>query len=147
MTISRSHAQQHIPKGVKSSSEPTGLRALIVDDESIMLVIGSNMLKALGFRVDAVSGGDDALECLKKYKYDLVLTDLVMSEMDGIELARRIRLLSKQTKIVVITGATFDQVRERMTSTAADRWLFKPISYPQLEEVVSQFFPGNTGCQ
>lgn len=136
-----------IPKNLHSPSKPTGLRALIVDDDSIMLAIGGNMLDSLGFTVDSADGSVEALNYLGKYSYDLVMTDLIMSEMDGIELARRIRHVSKNTKIVIMTGAQLDQVREKMTATETDCWLFKPFGFLQLEEAVNQFFQGGAGCQ
>lgn len=119
----------------------SGLRALIVDDEMIMLTIGGSMLENLGFQVDSAGGGDDALQCLKKRRYDLVLTDLVMSGIDGLELSRRIRQLSSGTKIIIMTGAQFGKDLDKVTSQLADRWLFKPFGFPQLEETVSCFFP------
>ena len=138
--------QKLIPKNLNFPSKPTRLRALIVDDDSIMLAIGGNMLDSLGFTVDSADGSVEALNYLGKYRYDLVMTDLIMSEMDGIELARRIRHVSKKTKIVIMTGTQLDQVRE-MTATETDCWLFKPFGLLQLEEAVNQFFPGDVGCQ
>lgn len=128
-------------KGAKPPRVSSGLRALIVDDEKIMLTIGGNMLENLGFQVDAAGCGDDALLCLKKRRYDLVLTDLVMSGIDGIELSRRIRQVSSGTKIIIMTGAQFGKDLDKKTSMVADRWLFKPFGFPQLEETVSCFFP------
>lgn len=131
------------PQEVASQSKPTTPRVLIVDDECIVLTICSNMLINLDFRVDVASSGNEALEYLKKHRYDLVLSDLIMPEMDGVELAGRIRQLAKNTKIVIMTGATQNQVWESINTTVADRWLFKPIGFSQLEEMVSHFFPSD----
>ena len=141
MTTSLTPPQQKGRDGATLSRASTARRALIVDDERIMLTIGGCMLESLGFQVDTAGGGGDALKCLDTCRYDLVMTDLVMEGMDGVELARRIRNLSKKTKIVMMTGSKPEQVRDKMALTKVDRWLFKPFGISQLQELLGQMYP------
>lgn len=140
MTTSLTPQKQKAQGGATKSPPSTGRRALIVDDERIMQTIGGNMLECLGFHVDTAGDGGSALKCLDTCRYDLVLTDLVMEGIDGVELAHRIRHLSNTTKIVIMTGSKPEQVRDKMTLSKVDRWLFKPFGFPQLREILDQIY-------
>lgn len=76
---------------------------LAEDDESMRRFLGSALIKA-GHEVDSHGQGDDAYEELKQGLYDLLLTDIVMPGMDGIELARRATEIDPNIKIMFITG-------------------------------------------
>jgi len=124
-----------------SPPDPVSLRALVVDDEPLMVRIASLMLENLGFRVDTACDGREALQRFLFNRYDLVLTDLVMPGMDGHELARWVKLVAKDTVVIMMTGASRNQVNEKMREEVADHWLFKAFSVNQLAGLVGAYFP------
>ncbi|WP_370030271.1 cell cycle two-component system response regulator CpdR [Qipengyuania mesophila] len=79
-------------------------RILLAEDDDAMRVYLERALVKAGYAVDSVDRGTDALPLLEKGNYDLLLSDIVMPEMDGIELAQRCNEVSPDTKVMFITG-------------------------------------------
>lgn len=85
-----------------NNSQP--LQILLAEDDEAMRGYISRALEKAGFAVVAVDRGTDAIPMLEKGHFDLLLSDIVMPEMDGIELAQRCNELSPRTKVMFITG-------------------------------------------
>ena len=86
-------------------SEPSHYRRiLLAEDEEAMRTYLSRALEKAGYAVDSVDCGTAALPLLETGEYDLLLSDIVMPEMDGIELAQRCNEMSPNTKVMFITG-------------------------------------------
>ncbi|MEP0190731.1 MAG: response regulator [Erythrobacter sp.] len=79
-------------------------RILLAEDEEAMRTYLSRALEKAGYQVETVDRGTDAVPMLEKDHYDLLLSDIVMPEMDGIELAQRCAEISPRTKVMFITG-------------------------------------------
>jgi CheY-like chemotaxis protein len=75
---------------------------LVVDDEPIVIKSCKRILKAEGYNVNSATSGQDAINILQEKDYDLVITDLKMPEVDGIDLIKWLRSSKPQTGIVVI---------------------------------------------
>ena len=91
-------------------------KILIVDDEQSMRETLSIMLEREGFTVDSSSGGSEALEMCGQNNYDLVITDLKMPEMNGIELIEAIYSKGYDLPVIVMTAyATKDQAIKALT--------------------------------
>jgi two-component system cell cycle response regulator CpdR len=80
------------------------IRILLAEDEEAMRTYLARALENAGYDVIAVDRGTDALPHLEREHFDLLLSDIVMPEMDGIELAQRCAELSPDTKVMFITG-------------------------------------------
>jgi two-component system cell cycle response regulator CpdR len=80
------------------------IRILLAEDEEAMRAHLSRALENAGFEVIAVGRGTEAVPLLEEYHFDLLLSDIVMPEMDGIELAQRCAEISPRTKVMFITG-------------------------------------------
>jgi len=80
------------------------IRILLAEDDLAMRTYLKRALETAGYTVDAVDRGTDALPLLETQVYDLLLSDIVMPEMDGIELAQHCNEISPQTKVMFITG-------------------------------------------
>lgn len=80
------------------------IRILLAEDEEAMRAYLTRALERAGYDVVAVDRGTAALPFLEREKFDLLLSDIVMPEMDGIELAQRCAEVSPQTKVMFITG-------------------------------------------
>jgi len=86
-------------------SEPIPFRRiLLAEDEEAMRSYLARALEKAGYAVDSVNCGTAALPLLEDGDYDLLLSDIVMPEMDGIELAQRCNEISPETKVMFITG-------------------------------------------
>ena len=85
-------------------SEPQPKRILLAEDDEAMRTYLERALNQAGYRVDSVDRGTEALPLLESAHYDLLLSDIVMPEMDGIELAQRCNEISPTTKVMFITG-------------------------------------------
>lgn len=82
----------------------TMIRILLAEDEDAMRHYLARALENAGYEVTAVDRGTAALPLLQREHFDLLLSDIVMPEMDGIELAQRCAEISPETKVIFITG-------------------------------------------
>jgi len=90
---------------VRNSSPTTPhARILLVDDNVHGLSARKSVLEELGHEIGTASGGEEALECVKQRKFDLVVTDYKMQSMDGLELIVRLREQSPDLPIILISG-------------------------------------------
>lgn len=108
------------------------MRVLLVNDD---LTTGRGLtliLKATGAITDVAQSGDEGLELLRHYDYDIVLLDLMISEMDGPEVVRRIRSSRNHTPVMVLTGQSRSQERVRALSAGADDVVTKPFDKAEL---------------
>lgn len=111
---------------------------LVVDDEEIARTNLEYVLRKAGYEVDTAANGADALECVKKKEYDLVLTDLKMEKMDGMQLLEAVRKIAPFTDTVMITGfATVTSAVSAMKKGAV-HYLSKPINLDELRSIVQQ---------
>jgi CheY-like chemotaxis protein len=114
-------------------------RILVVDDDEMVLMALNELLRPEGYEVHAVSSGGQALKNLDKEKYDLLLLDIIMPEMDGFELCRRIREREnyRETPIVFLTAKSRDEDRVKGLEVGANLFLSKPISPDKLLEIIA----------
>jgi CheY-like chemotaxis protein len=111
-------------------------RALVVDDNEVNLMVASGMLQVLGFEVDTANDGEQAIARCIASAFDLVLMDLHMPGMDGLEATRRLRLLQAEGAInrCVIVAATADTTAQAACAEAGmDAHLPKPLNLASLE--------------
>ncbi len=94
-------------------------RMMLVDDSSIALEIEKSMFEAMGFSVDTAIGGTDALEKIGLRQYDLLVTDLGMPEIDGIELITKIRTVDNYQDLPILMLATLESEDEKQRALAA----------------------------
>jgi CheY-like chemotaxis protein len=113
---------------------------LLVDDSDVNLKVALLMLKKLGHHADIATNGIEAIEALENHSYDIVLMDIQMPEMDGLETTKIIRLRWHQDpRIIVITS--LDNYREICLEAGADDFLTKPIGIEKLREAIKCQMP------
>jgi len=105
---------------------------LIVDDEQAMITLAKEILKSNGYKVLTAISGEAALSVLEKNTVDLVLTDVIMPNMDGYQLAHKIQSLYPNTKIQIMSGYTDDKHKSVETSLLHKNILYKPYSKHEL---------------
>jgi two-component system cell cycle response regulator CpdR len=114
-------------------------RILLAEDEEAMRTYLTRALTNAGYEVSAVDRGTDAVPLLETGDYDLLLSDIVMPEMDGIELAQRCAEISPRTKVMFITGFAAVSLRANREQPAA-RVLSKPFHLRDLVLEVERVF-------
>jgi len=113
-------------------------RILVVDDDEMVLMALEELLKPEGYEVHAFSSGTEALKKLDEDGFDLLMMDVIMPEMDGFELCRRVRQKEKykEVPIVFLTAKSRDEDRAKGLEVGANLFLSKPISPDKLIEIV-----------
>jgi len=112
---------------------------LVVDDAEINRVLMGHYFKALPVKIEFSMSGPDAIEKCRAKKFDLILMDLQMKDMDGIEAARQIRAFEKSTPIFAVTNSEPTAAEEQEAlSAGCTRYLSKGISKETLREQVSE---------
>jgi two-component system cell cycle response regulator CpdR len=114
-------------------------RILLAEDEEAMRTYLTRALTNAGYEVSAVDRGTDAVPLLETGDFDLLLSDIVMPEMDGIELAQRCAEISPRTKVMFITGFAAVSLRANREQPAA-RVLSKPFHLRDLVLEVERVF-------
>jgi CheY-like chemotaxis protein len=130
---------------VDAASQPLhdaagALCVLVVDDQADVRSSLSVMLRTLGYDVRAVGSGTAALDCLQREPVALVLSDLAMPGMDGLELAARLDALGSTVPLVLLSGWT-GGLGVAPLPPGVTRMIGKPIRMAQLREVVSALVP------
>jgi DNA-binding NtrC family response regulator len=109
-----------------------GCRLLIVEDEPLLRMSIADALSKEGWTVDTAENGEEGLALFKRHVHELILVDLVMPRMDGMELLRRIKSLDPSAHVVMMTAhGSVDRAVEAMREGAAD-FVSKPLSMGQL---------------
>lgn len=103
-------------------------RLLVIDDEEIIIKSCKRSLSPEGYIVDTALSGREGIELFKANHYDLVIVDLKMPEMNGIEVMRQIKELNPDQKIMIMTGYdTIEHIVESISS-GATHYLEKPFT-------------------
>lgn len=111
------------------------MRILVVDDETDLADGIAAALRRDSYAVDVAYSGQDALDRLLLNPYDLVLLDLTMPDIDGLEVCRRIRtdpMFDPATRILMVTARDSVEERVRGLDSGADDYLIKPFALPEL---------------
>jgi DNA-binding NtrC family response regulator len=114
------------------------ISVLIVDDEELLVKSCSQILSSEGYTVHAEGRGRSALDAMRRYRPDVVLTDLMLPDMDGLALLKEIKKLAPETLVVMITGfATVDSSVEAINAGAYD-YIPKPFTATQLRILIGR---------
>ncbi|MFH0900637.1 MAG: response regulator [Pseudomonadota bacterium] len=114
------------------------IRILVLDDEPIVCKRLKPALEKCGYRVDLAATGQEAIERLDEERYSIVITDVRMEGIDGLEVLKHARERSPTTIVIMITGyATVEVARQALTLGAFD-FIAKPFKIDDLRAVVAR---------
>lgn len=123
-------------KTLRSLAKP---KMLIVDDEAIALENLSYFFKKQGLMVDVAGNGKEALDIISKQNpFDIILTDLKMDQMDGLELLDHLKLVSPDTSVIMITGYATIPSAVNAIHRGATHYLAKPVDLDELKAMVNE---------
>ncbi len=119
----------------------TNLRILLAEDNPINQMVALRLLDSLGYRADVVENGLEAVEAVQRRAYDIVLMDIMMPVMDGLEATRRIRQakLASPPRIIAVTANALASDRQRCLEAGMDEHLAKPLRAEVLAQALRRF--------
>lgn len=108
------------------------MRILVAEDDRPVASFLKKGLEAEHYAVDIVPDGQEALYMAEEYDYDLLLLDLVLPKMDGLQVLRQIRIRKKNLPVLVLTGRTRGEDRVKGLDLGADDYMVKPFAFREL---------------
>lgn len=122
-----------------------GVRALVVDDESMNLVVAKSIFARYGMKVTTVTSGQESIDVCRDKVFDIIFMDHMMSGMDGVEAMKRIRTdvagLNGSVPVVALTANAMSSAKQMFLSEGFDGFVSKPIEIEELERVLKQVLP------
>ena len=117
--------------------EPSGMTVLLVEDDDDNRELMAEVLAVAGYTVHSVASGKEALRTLGERSVDVVVTDLGMPGMGGLEMARAAKAMAPTVPVVVVTGWAEREDVERARGREVDAVLLKPVDPDALTEAVA----------
>ena len=114
----------------------TGSSILLIDDEKVLLEAVSDDLKESGYKVTTAVSGKEGLRSFQMLQHDLVIIDLKMEGMDGLEVSRQIKELSPETLIMILTGYGSMETAIEALRLDLDDYVVKPVNRDDLFEKI-----------
>jgi DNA-binding response OmpR family regulator len=114
------------------------IRILVVDDEPEICHLIEELLNMEGYQVDVSFSGIEALQMIKIFNYRLLLTDLEMPEVDGLELARKAKKQHPEIKVIMVTANKTVDIAIQSLRHRIDGYVRKPFNISELRKVVRQ---------
>ncbi|WP_420574049.1 response regulator [Kordia sp.] len=114
----------------------TDKNILVVDDNKINRVVTKRILVSKGYQCDVAEDGVEAIDMLKGTTYDLVLMDINMPKIDGIETTKRIRETDKTTPIIALTAVEESQVKDKIHEAGMNDFIIKPYDMAEFHQIV-----------
>jgi CheY-like chemotaxis protein len=119
-----------------------GVRVLLAEDNPINALLARALLEREGCKVDRIASGDEAVSALSRGFYDLILMDLRMPGLNGMEATRALRERGVTTPIVALTADAFDEDRRACLKAGMNDFLAKPLTPSALRGVLSRWAQG-----
>ena len=118
---------------------PRPMRILLAEDNEVNQMVALKMLEKIGYQADVAANGQEVLQALERQDYDLILMDVQMPEMDGLETSKKIR---KQwpngPKIIAMTAYALEGDREKCLDAGMDDYISKPVRLEELQSRLNQ---------
>jgi CheY-like chemotaxis protein/HPt (histidine-containing phosphotransfer) domain-containing protein len=142
--VQQPEAGEPVPEVGKPAT--SSLRILLAEDNAVNQKVALRLIDQLGYRADVASNGLEALEALERQPYDVVLMDVQMPELDGLDASRRICErwpADVRPRIIAMTANAMPEDRDACFAAGMDDYVAKPIRPTELEEALSRARPLN----
>jgi CheY-like chemotaxis protein/HPt (histidine-containing phosphotransfer) domain-containing protein len=122
-----------------------GVRALVVDDETMNLVVARSIFTRYGMKVTTATSGQESIDLCREQVFDVIFMDHMMAGMDGVETMKRIRTdvagLNGSIPIIALTANAMSSAKQMFLSEGFDGFVSKPVEIDELERVLKQVLP------
>ena len=132
------HAKTH----EKPPQTPAAARILIVDDDTDILDVFPHLLRPGKYSISVASRGSLALDLAAHRTFDLAFVDYFMDDMNGVVVSQRLRHAQPHIQIVLMSGYTFDDKSEIMSSSGARAFLHKPLNAEYIQALTDRLLAG-----
>jgi len=120
-------------------SQKSGLRILLAEDNLVNQKVALKLLERMGYRADVVANGAEAIAAVQRSAYDLILMDIQMPEVDGIQATIQIRELgNREIRVVAMTANAMNSDRDACLAAGMDDYMRKPVRPNRLEQVLGE---------
>jgi CheY-like chemotaxis protein len=136
--------RQPISEPMPSIIAPSRLSILLAEDNLLNQKVVLEMLKRLGYRADVAANGFEVLQALQRQRYNVILMDVRMPELSGLEATRQIRKLwpnSQQPRIIAVTAYALEGDREKCIEAGMDDYISKPVKMDELDSTLRRYLP------
>jgi CheY-like chemotaxis protein len=113
-------------------------KILVVDDEDFQRDLLKKLLSKVGYEVETAESPEVAMSLLAAEDYPVIITDLIMLDMDGVEFCQRVRETNSKTVIIALTGHSDLYDMEKLKAVGFDNYLTKPIKVEVIQQAVEQ---------
>ncbi|XP_024515454.1 histidine kinase 5 isoform X2 [Selaginella moellendorffii] len=124
------------------------LKVLLAEDNKVNIMVAQSMLRRMGLEATVVNDGAEAVEAIKRDYFDLILMDVIMPVMDGLEATRLIRDTQgnrdgqgKRSTIIAMTANALPENVAECYTHGMDSFIAKPVTFSKLQQAIQQFFP------
>ncbi|MEE9609841.1 MAG: response regulator [Desulfatiglandales bacterium] len=117
-------------------------RILIVDDDPLILYAISKAICRDGVEIDAVSTGEEATARINSCPYDLCFLDIYLPDLDGLSIMYRLKEISPETKVVIMTASYVDDDMKKTIDDSADYFIPKPFEIFQIRAITESALKG-----
>ncbi|MEK6481105.1 response regulator [Catalinimonas sp. 4WD22] len=118
-------------------------KVLVAEDSSVIQNLTKKVLQFQNYEIDSVKNGEEVLKAIEADDYDIILMDIGMPKMDGMECTKQIRAMDDPQKstipIIAITGNAKNYSVEEFTNVGINEYLQKPLNFDHLVEVVKKY--------
>ena len=115
-------------------------KILVVDDEDFHRELMQKLLSRLGYEVAVAESAEDAFSLIKKEKFPVIITDLIMLEMDGVEFCQMIRETDTKTVVIALSGHTDLYNTDKLKEAGFDNHLTKPFKIEIISQAIKEGF-------
>ena len=115
-------------------------KVLVVDDEDFHRELMQKLLSKLGYEVAVAESAEEAFSLLEKEKFPVIITDLIMLEMDGVEFCQMIRETDNKTVVIALSGYTELYDTEKLKEAGFDNHLTKPFKIETISQAIKEGF-------
>ena len=119
-----------------------GKKVLVVDDSKLNLKVAENVLKNFKVSTEIVTSGLECLSCVKSNKYDIIFMDIMMPNMSGVEVLKKLREEKVNIPVIALTADAIEGQEEKYISEGFDGYLSKPIDKTKLKVILNKYLKG-----
>ena len=131
--------EKHLKMIEKKATPVSSVKILMAEDNSVNCFLAQKIFGKIGYKLELVANGKEAVEAFKSKKYDLIFMDCQMPEMNGYEATKKIRELDSTIPIIALTANAMEGDREKCITAGMNDYITKPFKQIDIKNVIQQY--------